>query len=132
MGAKVTFDGVNKIVQITQAPVFDGQDWVIDIDFKIDVYSDGKEDWVATPELRKRYFPMRPVGGDPLPGSKKLGSTFFLASDWKMRPYPADHVLRLNGNIYSEDGTSPFVSAAGSYSITIINTVSSLVDSTVQ
>ncbi|RLD56395.1 MAG: hypothetical protein DRJ01_15305, partial [Bacteroidetes bacterium] len=40
--------------------------------------------------------------------------------------------LRLNGNIYSEDGTSPFVSAAGSYSITIINTVSSLVDSTVQ
>jgi len=132
MGEKVTFDEVNKIINITSAPVLIDGDWVIDIDFKEHIYSDGKVDWLANQNFRRRVFPVRPVGGDALPGSKALGSTFFLASDWKIRPYEADHVFRLNGNVYSEDGTSPFTSTIGTYSVMIINTVSSLVDSTVQ
>ena len=132
MGEKVTFDGVNKIIQITSAPVLVDGDWVVDIDFKEHIYSDGKVDWLGDQDLRRRYFPVRPVGGDALPGSKALGSTFFLAADWKIRPYEADHVFNLNGNVYSEDGTSPFTSVVGTYNVMIINTVSSLVDSTVQ
>ena len=128
MGQKVTFDPINKIIQVDQAPV-GGE---VNIDVKIDLYSDGKEDWRADPNLFKYRFPIRSVGGDPLPGSKALGATFFLDPAWKIRPYEGDHRLLVNGNLYSEDGTTPFISTIGVYSIFIESTVSSLVDSTVQ
>ncbi|RLA58261.1 MAG: hypothetical protein DRQ89_15575 [Epsilonproteobacteria bacterium] len=131
MGAKVTFDAVTRIIQVTQVPVLENGDWVIDIDVQIDLYSDGKEDWVADETLRKLQFPIRAVGGDPLPGSKVLGDTYFIRSDWKIAPYEASHRLRVNGNFYSEDGTSPFNTTLGSYNIFLEQTVSSLVDSTV-
>jgi len=72
------------------------------------------------------------VGGDPLPGSKKLGTTYFIMNGWKIRPYSGNHTLLIDGNLYAEDGTSPYVTAIGSYNVMIINSVSSLVDSTVQ
>lgn len=128
MAAKVTFDEVNKIVQVTLAPDAEG---VVSLDVKIDLYSDGKEDWLVNPNLRKRRFPITAVGGNPLPGSKSLGSTFFLDSDWKIRPYEGSHIFRVNGNLYSPDGTSPFTPTVGSYNIFLEQQVSSLVDSTV-
>lgn len=131
MGDKVTFDPIARIIQIDRAPVFENGDWVVDIDIQIDIYSDGKEDWVASESLRKLRFPVRVVGGDPLPGSKVLGDTYFLASDWKIAPYEANHRLRVNGNFYSEDGTSPFNTTIGNYNVFLEQTVSSLVDSTV-
>lgn len=127
MGSKVTFDPTTRIIQVDQAPV----DGVVDLDVKIDLYSDGKEDWVSEANLIPYPFPIRSVGGDPLPGDKALGATFFLDSTWKIRPYEGSHVLNVNGNLYSEDGTSPFTPTIGSYNVTIISAVSSLVDSTV-
>ena len=128
MGAKVSFNATTRIIQITQAPV-GGE---IDIDVKIDLYSDGKEDWITDSNLTKAYFPIRSVGGDPLPGEKALGATFFLDPAWKIRPYEGTHVLNVNGNLYSEDGSSPFTPTIGAYNVTIISAVSSLVDSTIQ
>ena len=128
MGSKVTFDPTTRIIQVDEAPV----DGVVDIDVKIDLYSDGKEDWVSDVNLIKYTFPIRSVGGDPLPGDKALGATFFLDSTWKIRPYEGDHRLLVNGNLYSEDGTSPFTQTVGSYNVMVESTVSSLVDSTVQ
>lgn len=132
MGQKVTFDTYNKIIQIDVAPVLINGEWVIELDVKIDIYSDGKEDWVTSELLRRRTFPIKAVGGNPLPGSKELGSSFFLASDWKIQPYPTNHIFRVNGNLYSEDGTSPFTPASGSFNVFLEQQVSSLVDSTVQ
>lgn len=125
MGSKVTFDPITKIIQIDEAPV----DGVVEIDVKIDLYSDGKEDWVSTPSLTMISFPIRNVGGDPLPGDKALGATFFLDNAWKIRPYEGDHRLLVNGNLYSEDGTSPFTQVVGSYNVMVEIIVSSLVDS---
>ena len=132
MGAHVDYDTDKRIIYVTTAPTLEEGNWIVDIDVKIDIYSDGKEDWLANNSLNKFIFPVRSVGGDTLPGSKALGATFFLDSGWKIRPYEADHVFRVNGNLYSEDGTSPFVQTAGTYNIMVINTVSSLVDSTIQ
>ena len=129
MGQKVTFDEINKIIDITQAPDGDGE---IFIDVKQDLYSDGKEDWVVTETLRKFIFPIVAVGGNPLPGSKELGSTFFLAADWKIKPYSANHRLTINGNLYSADGSDPFLDPDGSFTVRIMQQVSSLVDSIVQ
>ena len=43
MGQKVTFYPVTQIIQVDIAPV----DGVIDLDVKVDLYSDGKEDWIT-------------------------------------------------------------------------------------
>jgi len=140
MAAKVNFNYTSKIIEVTQTPELEvdsgessatGQ-WVVDIDVKIDIYSDGKEDWLSDPTLNKFNFPVRAIGGQELPGEKKLGTTFFLDYGWRIRPYEGNHVLRVNGNLYTEEGDSPFVQTIGSYNVMVINTVSSLVDSTVQ
>ena len=132
MANHVDYNTDKRIIYVTTAPTLVGGDWVVDLDIKIDLYSDGKEDWLSNDTLNKFEFPIRSVGGDDLPGEKSLGATFFLDSGWKLKPYEADHVFNVNGNFYSEDGTSPFVGTSGIYNIMIINTVSSLVDSIVQ
>lgn len=132
MGQKVTFDGVNRIINVTTAPVLVNGDWVVDLDVKIDLFSDGKEDWLNNATLNKLKFPISSVGGNPLPGSKALGATFFLDASWKIRPYEANHIFRVNGNLYATDGSSPFTATLGSYNIFLEQQVSSLVDSTVQ
>jgi hypothetical protein len=129
MGEKVNFNELTKIITITEAPDVNGD---IFIDVKTDLYSDGKEDWVSNENLRKFQFPISAVGGNPLPGEKALGSTFFLASDWKIKPYSANHRLTINGNLYAEDGSDAFLDPDGSYTVRIMQQVSSLVDSTVQ
>ena len=133
MGVNVTFDPAIKIMYVTTPPVSaDDGIYYTDLDFKTDFYSDAKEDWISDPNLAQYLFPITVIGGDPLPGSKALGSTFFIEYGWKIRPYEASHTFRLNGNVYSRDGSSPFTNTIGSYNIQIINTVSNLVDSTVQ
>lgn len=129
MGEKVTFNSVTKRITVTEAPDVNDE---IYIDVKTDLYSDGKEDWVASEALRKVTFPISAVGGNPLPGSKELGSTFFIRSDWKICPYEASHRLVINGNFYSQDGEDPFLDTVGTYTVRIMQQVSSLVDSTVQ
>lgn len=121
-----TFDGTNKIIVPADAPV--GNEIALDVK---DLYSRWV-DWAATSDNAKYLQAMRNVGGDPLPGSKQLGITFFLLNGWKIRPYEANHVFVLNGNIYSEDGSNPYIPTLGAYNVTIINSVSNLVDSTVQ
>ena len=128
MGQKVTFDAINKIIQVDILPVNN----IINIDVKEDLYSDMKEDWIIYDLLNKFEAPIRSTGGDPLPGSKALGATFFLDSAWSIRPYESEHRMVVNGNLYKEDGTSPYIPTTGVYNVLIESVVSSLVDSTVQ
>jgi hypothetical protein len=129
MAAKVSFDPVTKIITVTEPPDIEG---FVDLDVKIDLYSDGKEDWKNDANLNKYRFFMRAVGGDALPGSKQLGSTFFLRYGWKIRPYEASHTLRISGNLYAEDGSTPILPTLGTYTVLVVSSVSSLVDSTSQ
>ncbi len=128
MGQKVTFNSATKIIEIDVAPV----NGIVEIDVKIDIYSDGKEDWKTDATLNKFLFPVAATGGDPLPGGKALGSTFFLEYGWVIQPYNADHVLSINGNMYARDGSNPYIPTVDPHNVQIIQSVSSLVDSTVQ
>jgi len=130
MGAKISIDRVNKVINVTQAPVLIDGENVLDFDIKIDLYSDAKEDWLADPDLRVRKFPLSAVGGNPTVGVKSLGSTYFIDFDWKIALYPENHRFLVNGNFYSTDGTSPFLLPQGN-SVLLEQEVSSLVDSTV-
>jgi hypothetical protein len=126
MAAKATFDPVNRIIQLTEMPApLDGEDTVL-VDVQVDLYSDGKEDWVADETLRRLKFPIRAVGGDDTPEGQ-LGDTYFLASDWKIAPYEANQRLLLSGNLYSEDGSNPLRRTVGMFNVFVERQVSLLV-----
>jgi len=128
MGEKVSWFPLTKIVQVTLAPDASGE---VDFNVEVDLYSDGKEDWMASGELNKWEFPVLAIGGQDLPGEKELGTTFFLNFGWRIRPYESTHVFNVNGNLYTDTGDSPFTPTQGTYNVMTIQQVSSLVDSTV-
>jgi hypothetical protein len=76
------------------------------VDVKVDLYSDAKEHWIATADM-KYPFPFRTVGGDPIGGGKFFGDGYFLTNGWKIRPHEADHELVFDGNLYLDSGESP-------------------------
>lgn len=137
MGAKATFipnppQPGYRIIKLTEAPTLVNGEYAVTLDVQIDLYGDMKEDWLNDPSFRQYFPPIRVVGGDPLPGSKTLGDTYFLRSDWKIEPYDADQRLTVEGNLYSEDGTSPFIKpSGGTYAVQIERSVSNIVDSTI-
>jgi len=123
MGAHVTFDHVNKIIQVNTAPV-GGE---VNLDFQIDFYSDMKEDWRSDATLNKLRPPINVIGGQSTTGSQSAGDIYFLDAGWKIRPYEADHRLTITGDVFSPDGTSIFTFTVGSYQVLTEIVVSSLV-----
>lgn len=114
----VTFDGNNKLIII---------DTGVTSLTVLEIYSDWKE-WVQLSDNAKYEQAMTALGGDPLPGSKFLGTTVFLENNWKIRPYEGNHTLTISGNLYDRNGLSPFVSTLGNYNVLINLTVSNLID----
>jgi hypothetical protein len=113
-----TFDGPNKLIILSAGTT------VLDVK---DLYSRWK-DWVAVSDNSKYLPAVVVLGGDPLPGGRYLGTTYFIENGWKIRPYEGNHTLVVSGNMYSRDGSDPFVNTIGSYNVRIMITVSNLVD----
>jgi hypothetical protein len=126
MGTKVTFDPATRIIQVDTVPVLDGSDYVVDINVEADLYSDGKEDWKTDADLNRLKFAFKSAGGDQTPDGY-LGSTFFLENNWKIRPYEGDHWFRIDGNLFSRDGSNPFIKTVGAYNVAITQKVSEIV-----
>ena len=127
MAEHVAYEIDKRIIYVTTAPV-DGE---VSINVEEHLYSDMKIDWQVDTTLGKFKFPIESVGGNPLPGSKFLGATFFLDNDWKIRPYEANHKFNLSGNLFAPDGTSVMIPTIGSYQVLSEMFVSNLTDSTV-
>ena len=118
--SKVLFDGVNKVIIV--------QDGVTELDFDKDVFSPWK-DWFLQGTNSRFGIAISSDGGDDsvrTEGGKK-GITFSLA--WKIRPFEGHHRLLIYGNVYSADGSDPFIETLGNYKVTITMTVSSIVRS---
>lgn len=118
MGQKVTFDPLNKIIQVDVAPV--GGEVVLD--WQVDFYSDMKEDWQSDANLSKYRPPITAVGGG------QIGTSYFLDAAWKVRPYEANHRLILSGNVKSTDGSSIFTFTQGTFQVLTEQQVSNIVD----
>jgi hypothetical protein len=116
---KVTFDGPNKLIIINF-----GEN---DIDVKIDLYSDYKE-WLLIGDNTKYLLAMTAIGGDPIGPGRFLGTTFFLENGWKIRPYEGNHTLTVTGNLFTRDGSSPFVPTLGTFNVAINLSTSNLID----
>jgi hypothetical protein len=113
-----TFDGINKLIILSSGTTY--------VDAK-DLYSRWKE-WMLLGDNVKYLHAMSVLGGDPLPGGRYLGTTYFIENGWKIRPYEGNHTLVLSGNLYSRDGSDPFVNTIGNFNVRVMLTVSNLVD----
>lgn len=102
----VTFDGPNKLILVN--------DGVTELDVKIDIYSDWKE-WLALPHMTNAAYleAVQSVGGQPLPGGRFVGSTFFLVNGWRIKPYQGSYRLTITGNLFTTEGVNPVVDADG-------------------
>jgi len=116
---KVTFDGPNRLILINEGET--------DIDFREDVYSNWKE-WLLTRTNSQFLEAISVVGGDPLPGSRILGSTFFLENGWKIRSWEGDHILTITGNVFARDGSDPVLPPLGDFKVTVNFNTSTLVE----
>lgn len=124
MGAKVTFDRVNRLIVVTQPPDADGR---ITLNVQVDLYSDGKEDWLADPNLQVMKFPIEPIGGQTV-SIGQLGTTYLLRYGWHIKPYEADHELVIEGNLFTEGGEPVTVDTTGTYRVAVTQQVSTLVE----
>lgn len=119
MAAKVTFDGVAKLISI--------EDGITTIDVKSDLYSAWK-DWVL--EGNANFPPaFSTVGGDPLGGGRQAGTYFFLNNigGWRIKPQEASHALTIIGNAYALDpDREMFKPTDGAYTVSIRLETSSL------
>lgn len=117
MAQNYTFDGPNRIIQLENTSSFS----------ITDAYSRWKE-WLITGTNAMYPQAFSYVGGEPTTPGKFLGTTYFLKNNWKFRPYSINHVLDVDGNIYTDDSNSPniFVTSSGDVNVTIRNTISNL------
>ena len=118
---KVTFDGPNRLILINEGET--------ELNFKSDVYSAWKE-WFSDPNHENGTYleAISNIGGDPLPGARALGSTFFLENGWRMRTWSGDHELTVTGNVFTREGDPIFVTALGDNTITINLNTATLVE----
>lgn len=112
-----SFDGNTKIISILDGVTY----------FTVkDLYSDWK--LYMTSGDNAKYLPaFRYVGGDPTVPGQSLGSTYFLINGWKIRPYNGDHTLIIDGNLFTEDQSSPYLPTLNPHNVVIQNTFSNLV-----
>ena len=119
LNQKVTFDGVNKLILVSNG--------ILELDVKQDLYSDWKE-WTQTLDNAKYEQAFTVIGGEPLPGNRFVGATFFLINGWKIRTWEGNHTLTVNGNLFCEDGSPAFVPTIDGWTITVNSFQSTLVD----
>lgn len=125
MAAKVSFDPATKTIQVTEVP--SGTPPTVTLNVKVDLYSDAKEDWLATPSLQKMRFPIQPLGGDPVPIGV-LGDSYIMLAGWHLHPHESDHEFIIEGNLFPEVGYELVADTLGAYRVTVTRQVSTLVE----
>ena len=119
MGLKVDYDTDTRLVVVTEAPVVPAGAVIAQqtLDVEIDLYSDGKEDWLANVSGTKRgsIFPWLTAvsAGSPLPGGRTEPAFFRFRNDlgWRLFPFDVDHELTLLGNFVPADANLPVIAA---------------------
>lgn len=108
---KVTFDGPNKLITVNPGEAI--------VNVKDDIYSSWKE-WVMLEDYSKYDAALRTIGGDSVGGGLYAGDMYFTINGWRI---VINEAVTINGIIYSDDYSTPFViNASGG----VINRVSNL------
>ena len=99
----ITIDGVTKRIVLDRDEVSASQIWSAWVDWR-----ENNPQWTLA---------FRQAGGDSLGGGLYIPPYFFLQSGWKVRPREAHHELKITGNLFTEDGSSPLVNTLGNYNV---------------
>jgi hypothetical protein len=124
MGAKVTFNSADRLIEVTAAPV----GGVVTLDVQVDLYSDMKEDMRLSNVLAGNPPALlNSIGGIPT-ATGYTGRYFFInnAEGWRIQPYDSDHELYLVGNIFAIDTDLPWWVARAGRTITVSREFSNL------
>jgi hypothetical protein len=122
MAAKATFDVSNRLIILTEAPV----DGVATIDLRVDLYSDGKEDWELNANgERAHIFPFitSQTAGTETSGGRVEPIFFRLRNGvegWRILPFDADHTLTITGTLVPQDESLPLVEPRSGRTILIL------------
>lgn len=115
MAEKATFDGPSKIITIVNGET--------EIDTQRDLYSAWKR-WVVINDNSKYLQAFRTVGGDPIGAGQSVSPYFFLLNGWRVRSWEGQHFLTVDGNLFVDEGGSPFIPTIGNYQVVISLVVS--------
>ena len=124
MSDKVFFDGINKLIIVQQG--------ITEIDFQRDIFS-GWKDWFLEDTNSRFLMALITTGGTDsvtIPNGEK-GISYFLDHGWKIRPFEGNHRLIVNGNVFTTDGSDPFVETLGNYKVTITMMLSNIIGTAV-
>jgi len=105
----VTFDGPNKLI------ICDAGTTSLNVKA---MYSMWKE-WMLLSDNSKYAQAFRVVGGDPTIGNNIITPYFFLLNGWKIRPQEANHTLKVDGILLTDDSSEAFTDTIGTYRIGI-------------
>ena len=122
MGTKVNFDVTNRYIELLEPPV----NGVVSIDTRVDIYSDGKEDWElnANNERAHRFpFITSQTAGSATTGGRNEPIFFRMRNGeegWRILPYDADHTLFINGTLVPQDSAQSLVAPRPGRTILVI------------
>jgi hypothetical protein len=97
-----------------------------------EIYSEWKV-WSALSDNLKYPPAFRQVGSDPATDTENLDATFFLntGDGWKIRPSERDHLLQINGNIWTDPpNENPIAPTLGGFTVLVREKVSVAVGTT--
>ena len=113
----VSFDGVNKIINLPSTGSFDTE---------IDLYSDWKE-WVTLSDNAKYLPAFDTTGGDDIGSGQEIAPYFFLRTDlgWKIKAPEEDGDIVVQGNLFPRvSGQSLFLPPTGDFTVLITQSLS--------
>lgn len=122
MGIKANFNVATRNVELLEAPV----NGVASIDFRVDLYSDAKEDWRinANGERGHRFpFVTAETAGDLLPGGKEEPIFYRLRNGeegWRILPFDADHDLTITGMAFPLEPLNRMVAPRAGRTILVV------------
>ena len=113
----VSFDGVNKIINLPSTGSFDTE---------IDLYSNWKE-WVILSDNAKYLPAFDTTGGDDIRSGQEIAPYFFLRTDlgWKIKAPEEDGDIVVQGNLFPRvSGQSLFLPPTGDFTVLITQSLS--------
>lgn len=96
---KVTFDGINKLINVNVGET--------ELFFDTDVYFPFKN-WII--DNFNFYNAIQKIGGETVLANQIYASyAFILMNGWKIKPFNSQHILTIKSNVYSYDGSQIYI-----------------------